>query len=397
MTVYSVLLRSKVGCPYWLHSHSVSLLLLPASLPCICIRKLTSCPGRIRTCQSVFAWVRAQIGVPRLPLIKQLSRARTAAPLFSFLTMSVDSATVPLTSPQVQLAQGIFFAIVILGGLVLLPVVLLILALSKGPPPTSSMVNFLVGLSISSIGQTLLPFSGHLSDLAPPKGLCITQMGLIYSGLTMSGIAAIMSVVRLSLTLPGKTAGSRGQLPMIIQVVMATLPPAAGIAFFLVQTGVAMGSPEPHLLGRSQLVCIFDTGAPLILRKGHYFVLAIPLGVVFMMIAYLTFRVRAFLRPLGNLQWRRALKSEEGTWFAILARIMIFEVLSGCAAITIRVLDTIPSSGMVFHVLAEAVGGLLPIFAFLVFGTTERVRTVLFGWCFERRPAPSLEDGARTK
>ncbi|KZV83830.1 hypothetical protein EXIGLDRAFT_842650 [Exidia glandulosa HHB12029] len=311
--------------------------------------------------------------------------------------MSVDSVTVPLTSPQVQLAQGIFFAIVILGGLVLLPAVLLILALSKGPPPTSSMVNFLVGLSISSIGQTLLPFSGHLSDPAPPKGLCITQMGLFYSGLTMSGIAAIMSVVRLSLTLPGKTAGSRGQLPMIIQIVMAILPPTAGVAFFLVQTGVAMGSQEPHLLSRSQLVCIFDTGAPLILRKGHYFVLAIPLAVVFVMIAYLTFRVRAFLRPLRNPQWRQALKSsEEGTWFAILARIMVFEVLSGCAAI-ILVLDTIPSSGMVFHVLAEAVGGLLPIFAFLVFGTTERVRTVLFGWCFERKPAPSLEDGARTK
>ncbi|KZV90195.1 hypothetical protein EXIGLDRAFT_720595 [Exidia glandulosa HHB12029] len=111
--------------------------------------------------------------------------------------MSVDSATVPLSSPQVQLAQGLFFAIVILGGLVLLPVVLLILALSKGPPPTSYMVNFLVGLFISSIGQTLLPLSGHLSDPAPPKGLCIAQMGLIYSGLTMGGIAAIMSVVRV--------------------------------------------------------------------------------------------------------------------------------------------------------------------------------------------------------
>lgn len=61
-----------------------------------------------------------------------------------------------LRSPGVQLAQGAYFTLVISGGLVLLPLVLVTFAVSDIPARNAALVNFLVGIVIYSLGNALL-------------------------------------------------------------------------------------------------------------------------------------------------------------------------------------------------------------------------------------------------
>ncbi|KZV83583.1 hypothetical protein EXIGLDRAFT_309555 [Exidia glandulosa HHB12029] len=207
-------------------------------------------------------------------------------------------------------------------------------------------------------------------------------MGIFYSGLAMGGLAAIMGVVRLFLTLPGRKKASSSLPPANVGLGMAIAPPAFGMIFFIAQTVAVSRLRGPEILDRSQLVCVFGVRVPFILRNGHYLILIIPLVVVFFLSVYLTIRVRATLNTGSKWSWRQALRTENGAWFAVLMRIIIFEVLCGIGAI---LLDTVQSGNQVFHLLAEAVGGLLPLAAFLVFGTTERVRGALFSCCISVR------------
>ncbi|KZV86291.1 hypothetical protein EXIGLDRAFT_698524 [Exidia glandulosa HHB12029] len=139
-------------------------------------------------------------------------------------------------SAGTQLAQGFYYALVVLGGMVLLPLVLLTLALSKGATPDSSLINFLLGFVFTAIGQALL-----------------------------SSVAGIVGVLRLFLTLPGRKAQSRSLNSTLAKVAMATAPPVVGVTFFVIQTSIVSRLGGPEILSRSLLVCTFSPAAPSLL------------------------------------------------------------------------------------------------------------------------------------
>ncbi|KZV80972.1 hypothetical protein EXIGLDRAFT_780318 [Exidia glandulosa HHB12029] len=294
-------------------------------------------------------------------------------------TFNATSLELELHVWHVQVEQGVYFSLVVFGGLVLLPLVLLTFAFAKRGSRNSSLINFLAGLSIFSLGIVVLPLTGHLQTPVPPRNICLAQLGTIYPGLIITSVAAVMLVLQLLLTLPGSARPLHGA----VNVTIAASPVASGVGYTIIQTSVAAKKADMLVLTRGHLVCSFDVGSPFFFRKGPLVILAIAFVIAIAVSGYMWVRMRATLRRIGAWQWKAMTQSEHGPWMSILLRMIAFEILATVAALLIIL--SIATANPAVHTLAVGFGGITPLLAFLVFGTVDTVRTVWFRWCFDVR------------
>ncbi|KZV83589.1 hypothetical protein EXIGLDRAFT_754309, partial [Exidia glandulosa HHB12029] len=214
-------------------------------------------------------------------------------------TFNATSLELELHVWHVQVEQGLFFCLVVFGGLVLLPLVLLTFVFAKQGSRNSPLINFLAGLSIFSFGTVWLPLTGHLQTPVPPRNICLAQLGIAYPGFIIASVAAVMLVLQLLLTLPGSTR----PIPGAVNVAIAASPVGSAVVYTIIQTSIAAKKADMLVLTRGHLACSFDEGSPLFFRKGPLVIPAIALVIAIVVSGYMWVRMRATLKRIGAWQW----------------------------------------------------------------------------------------------
>ncbi|EJD54555.1 hypothetical protein AURDEDRAFT_179685 [Auricularia subglabra TFB-10046 SS5] len=298
-----------------------------------------------------------------------------------------------LRSPGVRVAQGAYFTLVISGGLVLLPLVLVTFAVSNVPARNAALVNFLLGMVIYSLGNALLPLSGHLQDPVPPRGICFLQLQLMHGGPIMGSVAAVMIVVHLAVHMPGSQRNAR-PIPKALRMALAVIPPAVFVVYVIVDSLVSILLGDRLVFENSALSCRHSDRTPFFLKQVQLVVMLIAMVIGIIASTALVVRIKRTLKLVGLGDWRQHMRdsSERAIWLTLLVRFGLF-MLFCLVGVFIQVILFAVMPGRPVRFVVIGVSGLAPLIVFLIFGTVRSLRTTWHSWIF-RVPPPTPEKPA---
>lgn len=278
--------------------------------------------------------------------------------------------------PRLEGVAGAVLALLLAGGHLGLPVLVLIMLLSKRIRRPPSVINFCIIWIIFAISFSLTIYDGHAVNGNPPFALCLTQAAMIHGAPPMAVVAALAIVCQVWHTFRAPwhptTFPFVSRIPHYLRVIVVVVPPyIVGMAFAIYTTWLGLKMPETVRPSPSGVYCtVIEPSAslsvPIFCAAGMTLILL--LNIVLILRYCYGLRLVKQLIPLA--QRRVSL----GIWF----RVTFFNLYNFAALAASMVL--IFKGEIAFPYLIEAS---LPLAATIVFGSQADILRVL---CFWKKP-----------
>lgn len=266
---------------------------------------------------------------------------------------------------------ALFLVFQILGGQVGMPLILVIIFLSRQIVRHAIFVNFCVTWVLFSLSYVLLLYVGQNGNPDLPFGLCVTQAAMIYGSPAMTSVSSLVFVTHIFLML--REAVYQYPPPTwqkLRLVVMLAVPYLVYMAIFTL--AILSGNNNPQRVHYSRFYCNIE------LREVTYTASGVSGLAVLASIA-----IEILTAVTLSRHWRafRKIGAKSGLSLGLLIRALVFTFCGVLALLTSLAFIADFTSPVPEIVLA-----CLPVAALLVFGTQA---DILRPWCFWRKSAKS--------
>lgn len=173
----------------------------------------------------------------------------TPGPLFG-----PDGIKAPVP-PNVETIKSAWFALMIIGGQVFLPIILLTMLLSKNVRRGPALINAIVLPILMSIISCMLLYSGHARGPEPPYALCLAQASFMYGIVPAVILTPAILAWQIWNSLRAVTYGKEleEERPTRARTLLVVLPPYFVFLVFMVAS-LIHGSMYPKWVSRSRSV-----------------------------------------------------------------------------------------------------------------------------------------------
>ncbi|KAI0749226.1 hypothetical protein C8Q80DRAFT_1160745 [Daedaleopsis nitida] len=283
---------------------------------------------------------------------------------------ALAAAPAPIQETQQDLTEvRVFMTFQIIGGIGLLAVLLTAIFASK-VYRHFTWLNFCITWLIYCISYTLLGFSGQQTSPKPPSyPLCLAQASMIYAAPVLVAMSTFSLVLQLWFTLSNALQPPKQKQRDTLRNIALLLAPYIAWLGFVIGI-LVIGTERPEL----------------VVRAGHFVYCTISGGKAGNITAIVTAAILCIMVVLdlyiGAMLYRnwRALRGSDRPGqipFSLVVRIAIFSFVCvigiGCTMVFLS---------NVSYIAGNIIISLMPVIAFLVFGTQQDILNV---WLFWRR------------
>jgi len=267
-------------------------------------------------------------------------------------------------------------ALLLAGGHIGLPILVLIMLFSKRIRRPPSVINFCIIWIIFSISYSLTIYDGHAVEGTPPFALCLTQAAMIHSAPPMAVVAALAIVCQVWHTFQAPWHPAMfpfvSRIPSYLRVMAVVVPPyIVFMAFAVYTTWLGLKLPETvRPSARGTYCTVVETSAQL----------SVPIFCAAVMTLILLLNIALILRYIYGLRLVKQLiplaqrRISLGIWFRVtLFNLYTFAALAASVVLMLRDNDPFP------YVIEAS----LPLAATIVFGSQTDILRVL---CFWKKP-----------
>ncbi|PIL35263.1 hypothetical protein GSI_01988 [Ganoderma sinense ZZ0214-1] len=290
-------------------------------------------------------------------------------PVFVLRDSDRPSESYDAQAPQNLTEVRIFIAFQAIGGIGLLAVLLTVI-LAPRVYRHFTWLNFCITWLIYCISYLLLAFSGAQTSREPPSyPLCLTQASLIYAAPVLVSMSTFALVLQLWFTLSKALAPPKAkQRDCLRDGFLLIAPYVAWLTEVIVILVIGTKHPEDVERAGHFVYCTISTGRP-----GNI-TAAIVATMLLIMIGF-----DIYIAAVLYKNWRALHKSDHPFQIplSLLIRVAVFSLVCvigiGCAFVFLA---------SVSYYAGNIIISLMPLIAFLVFGTQ---RDILRVWMFWRR------------